>query len=228
MSRSPKMISIDEERLERLISAIALASTGEIALALDQINPSEQDTLGVVEGAMNAFLSELATTTRQKEEALAALADSKREIEEKLATIEQQQASLRELSVPIIDVWDGILTVPLIGMLDSARGAEVTERLLLRVADSDIDWVLLDLTGIAVVDTRAAEHLMKLAQAVRLLGARCILTGIGGQVAQTLILLGISFEGLSPMRSLREALRFCLRQRAVALAKPVLGDAPPT
>ena len=89
MSRSPKMISIDEERLERLISAIALASTGEIALALDQINPSEQDTLGVVEGAMNAFLSELAATTRQKEEALAALADSKREIEEKLEDLER-------------------------------------------------------------------------------------------------------------------------------------------
>lgn len=226
MDGSSKMISIEEARLERLINAISLASMGEIDLAMKQLVIVEQDTFGFVEGTMCAFLDELATTVREKDAALAALAESKREVDEQLQTIGQQQSAIRDLSVPIIDVWDGILTIPLIGILDAARAAEMTQRLLLRIVDSDVQWVLLDLTGVAIVDTSAAEHLMKLARAVRLLGASCILTGISGQVAQTLIALGISLEELSPMRSLREGLRHCLRLRAAAAATQARDAAP--
>ncbi|WP_437964613.1 STAS domain-containing protein [Sorangium sp. So ce260] len=208
------MISFEERRMQRVIDAVALASTGEIELALKQLVAVEQDAFGVVEEALRVFLSELSATTQENAQALTALADSKRELESQLETIQRQECAIRELSVPIIDIWHGILTLPLVGLFDSVRAVEVTERLLARVADdSDVEWVILDLTGVTVIDSMTALHLVKLAQAVQLLGARCVLTGLGGHVAETLVTLGVSFDELNPMRSLREGLRFCLAQR---------------
>ncbi len=214
MQESENMISFEERRMQRVIDAVALASTGEIELALKQIEAVEQDAFGVVEEALRVFLSELSATAQQSEQALSALAASKRELESQLETIQRQDSAIRELSVPIIDIWHGILTLPLVGLFDSVRAVEVTERLLARVADdSDVEWVILDLTGVTVIDSMTALHLVKLAQAVQLLGARCVLTGLGGHVAATLVALGVSFDELNPMRSLREGLRFCLAQR---------------
>ncbi|WP_437950220.1 STAS domain-containing protein [Sorangium sp. So ce296] len=208
------MISFEERRMQRVIDAVALASTGEVELALKQLGAVEQDAFGVVEEALRVFLSELSATAEQNAQALAALAASKRELESQLETIQRQEYAIRELSVPIIDIWHGILTLPLVGLIDSVRAVEVTDRLLARVADdSDVEWVILDLTGVTVIDSMTAQHLVKLAQAVQLLGARCVLTGLGGHVAETLVAIGVSFDELNPMRSLREGLRFCLAQR---------------
>ncbi|WP_437332387.1 STAS domain-containing protein [Sorangium sp. So ce394] len=208
------MISFEERRMQRVIDAVALASTGEVELALKQLGAVEQDAFGVVEEALRVFLSELSATAEQNAQALAALAASKRELESQLETIQRQEYAIRELSVPIIDIWHGILTLPLVGLIDSVRAVEVTDRLLARVADdSDVEWVILDLTGVTVIDSMTAQHLVKLAQAVQLLGARCVLTGLGGHVAETLVTIGVSFDELNPMRSLREGLRFCLAQR---------------
>ncbi|WP_237244301.1 MULTISPECIES: STAS domain-containing protein [Sorangium] len=213
------MISFEERRMQRVIDAVALASTGEIELALKQLEAVEQDAFGVVEEALRVFLFELSATAEQNAQALAALAASKRELESQLDTIQRQECAIRELSVPIIDIWHGILTLPLVGLFDSVRAVEVTERLLARVADdSDVEWVILDLTGVTVIDSMTAQHLVKLAQAVQLLGARCVLTGLGGHVAETLVALGVSFDELNPMRSLREGLRFCLAQRRAGSA----------
>lgn len=214
MQESENMISIEERRMQRVIDAVALASTGEVELALKQLAGVEHDAFGVIEEALRVFLSELSVTTQQKSQALAALAASKRELEHQLDTIQRQECAIRELSVPIIDIWHGILTLPLVGLFDSVRAVEVTERLLVRVADdSDVEWVILDLTGVTLIDSMTAQHLIKLAQAVQLLGARCVLTGLGGHVAETLVALGVAFDELNPMRSLREGLRFCLAQR---------------
>ncbi|WP_437721143.1 STAS domain-containing protein [Sorangium sp. So ce861] len=213
------MISFEERRMQRVIDAVALASTGEVELALKQLEAVEQDAFGVVEEALRVFLSELSATAEQNAQALAALAASKRELESQLETIQRQECAIRELSVPIIDIWHGILTLPLVGLIDSVRAVEVTERLLARVADdSDVEWVILDLTGVTVIDSMTAQHLVKLAQAVQLLGARCVLTGLGGHVAETLVTIGVSFDELNPMRSLREGLRFCLAQRRAGSA----------
>ncbi|WP_437567186.1 STAS domain-containing protein [Sorangium sp. So ce542] len=219
MQESENMISFEERRMQRVIDAVALASTGEVELALKQLGAVEQDAFGVVEEALRVFLSELSATAEQNAQALAALAASKRELESQLETIQRQECAIRELSVPIIDIWHGILTLPLVGLIDSMRAVEVTERLLARVADdSDVEWVILDLTGVTVIDSMTAQHLVKLAQAVRLLGARCVLTGLGGHVAETLVTIGVSFDELNPMRSLREGLRFCLAQRRAGAA----------
>ncbi|WP_437670375.1 STAS domain-containing protein [Sorangium sp. So ce131] len=215
------MVSVDELRMQRVISAVALASTGDIDLALRQLETAEQDAFGKLEVALRVFLSQLSATLHQNARALDALAASKGELEGQLRTIQRQELAIRELSVPIIDIWQGILTLPLVGLLDSMRAVEVTERLLARVAeDSDVAWVILDLTGVRVVDTMTAQHLVKLGQAVRLLGARCIITGLGGHVAETLVALGISFEELTPMRSLREGLKVCLARCAATHGGP--------
>jgi rsbT co-antagonist protein RsbR len=214
MQEPENMISIEERRMQRVIDAVALASTGEVELALKQLEAVEHDTFGMIEEALRVFLAELSATMQQKTQALVALAASKRELEHQLDTIQRQECAIRELSVPIIDIWRGILTLPLVGLFDSVRAVEVTERLLVRVADdSDVEWVILDLTGVTVIDSMTAQHLVKLAQAVQLLGARCVLTGLGGHVAETLVAIGVTLDELNPMRSLREGLKFCLAQR---------------
>jgi rsbT co-antagonist protein RsbR len=231
MQEPENMISIEERRMQRVIDAVALASTGEVELALKQLEAVEHDTFGMIEEALRVFLAELSATMQQKTQALVALAASKRELEHQLDTIQRQECAIRELSVPIIDIWRGILTLPLVGLFDSMRAVEVTERLLVRVADdsdvewvildltgvtvidSDVEWVILDLTGVTVIDSMTAQHLVKLAQAVQLLGARCVLTGLGGHVAETLVAIGVTLDELNPMRSLREGLKFCLAQR---------------
>ncbi|WP_437275295.1 STAS domain-containing protein [Sorangium sp. So ce375] len=219
MQEPENMISIEERRMQRVIDAVALASTGEVELALKQLEAVEHDTFGMIEEALRVFLAELSATMQQKTQALVALAASKRELEHQLDTIQRQECAIRELSVPIIDIWRGILTLPLVGLFDSVRAVEVTERLLVRVADdSDVEWVILDLTGVTVIDSMTAQHLVKLAQAVQLLGARCVLTGLGGHVAETLVAIGVTLDELNPMRSLREGLKFCLAQRERAIS----------
>jgi rsbT co-antagonist protein RsbR len=206
--------SADAERLQAIFNAIALVSAGEFDLARAQIRPFDENILGMIEEALLIFFDELSEMTRKNAEAFAALASSKSELEQKIHTIEAQRVAIRELSVPIIDVWKGILTLPLVGLLDTSRAVEVTEKLLRRVADSDVQWVILDFTGVDVVDTSSANHMLKLTSAVQLLGARCVLTGIGGPVARTLVGLGVSLGDLTLLRSLQEGLKYCIARRA--------------
>ena len=207
-------ISIDEERLERVIEAVALASTGAFEEATGRFSTAAQDAFGVIEEALRVFLLELKTAREQSESALNELSIAKLDVEQKLDMIERQQAAIRELSAPIIDVWDDILTLPLIGLIDTKRAVDMTDKLLHRVVETRAKWVLIDLTGVSVVDSMTADHLIKLAKAVQLIGGRCILTGIGPGIAQTLVALGLSLEDLKPMRSLKQGLKYCIAASA--------------
>lgn len=139
---------------------------------------------------------------------------AKRELQRKLGTIERQQAAILRLSAPIIDVWDGVVTVPLIGDLDGACAQDLASRLLAHIERSRVAWVIVDLTGAAELDTSLAGRLLDLSRAIRLMGADCLVTGIGPQAARTLVTLGVSLAGLRPLSSLREALKYCLAQAA--------------
>lgn len=206
---NPKVV-IDEERLERVIEAVALASTGAFEEATGRFSTVEQDSFGVIEEALRVFLMELKSAREQSESAVAELKTAKIDLEQKLETIERQQAAIRELSAPIIDVWDDVLTLPLVGLIDTKRAVDMTDKLLHRVVETRARFVLLDLTGVSVVDSMTADHLIKLAKAVQLIGCRCILTGIGPGIAQTLVALGVSLGELRPMRSLKQGLKFCI------------------
>jgi rsbT co-antagonist protein RsbR len=145
-------------------------------------------------------------------ESLAATENSlSRELEDKLATIERQQHAISQLSSPIIQVWEGVLTVPIVGVLDATRAAHLLESLLDAVLRARARYAILDLTGVDFVDTSAADRFFKILTAVELLGAKCIVSGIKATVAQTMIALGIDMSRVETMATLEDALQSCLR-----------------
>lgn len=135
--------------------------------------------------------------------------------EERLETIERQRLAIADLSAPIIDVWDGILALPVVGLVDTQRSIELTERLLNRIASSGTRSVIVDLTGVDIVDTMTANHLLQMIRAASLLGTLSVLSGISPQIAQTLVQLDVDLSEITTVRNLKEALKVCLR-RALA------------
>jgi rsbT co-antagonist protein RsbR len=109
----------------------------------------------------------------------------------------RQQAEIAELSTPVVKLWDGILALPLIGTLDSARTQVVMENLLQSIVDHAADIAIIDITGVPTVDTLVAQHLLKTVAAARLMGADCIISGIRPQIAQTMVHLGVELTVVS-------------------------------
>jgi rsbT co-antagonist protein RsbR len=126
--------------------------------------------------------------------------------------IADQAASMLELSTPVIRLWDGIIAVPLVGTLDSARTQLVMEKLLETLVATGAEHAVLDITGVPTVDTEVAQHLLKTVSAVRLLGAECIISGIRPQVAQTIVALGIEFGDIATKATLADALAHALNR----------------
>jgi rsbT co-antagonist protein RsbR len=133
------------------------------------------------------------------------------ELREKLAFIHRQEEAIRAMSTPIIQIWDGVLTLPVVGSLDAARASSMMEQLLAEIVRTRSRFAILDLTGVDVVDTATADHLLKIMRAVELLGARCVVTGIRPGVAQTLVSLGVDLASISTLRNLQEGLKACMR-----------------
>ena len=127
------------------------------------------------------------------------------------AMIERLRYSIDELSNPILEVWDDVLVMPVIGVIDARRTADMVQRLLTEVARAQARFVIVDLTGVEVVDTRTADHLMKLMRKVEIVGARCVLTGIRTAVAETLVELGVDFGRITTLRNLKHGLREAMR-----------------
>jgi len=121
--------------------------------------------------------------------------------------IEQQSKLIEELSTPIIQVWDNVLALPVIGIVDSARAQDMMEKLLTKVVDSQARCIIIDLTGVSMIDTKTADYLIKMVKAGTLVGASCIITGIGPVVAQTITRMGLDLEGIVTLRDLRDGLK---------------------
>ena len=124
--------------------------------------------------------------------------------------IADQSAAMLELSTPVIRLWEGIIAVPLVGALDSARTQLIMEKLLETLVATGADHAVLDITGVSTVDTEVAQHLLKTVSAARLLGAECIISGIRPQVAQTIVSLGIEFGDIATKATLADALAHAL------------------
>jgi len=129
--------------------------------------------------------------------------------------IAAQQAALRELSTPLIPLTDDLVAMPLIGTIDSNRAQQVIETLLAGVAGSRATNAILDITGVQVVDTQVANALLRAAQAVKLLGAQVVLTGIRPEIAQTLVGLGLDLSGIVTRATLQSGIAFALAGRAI-------------
>ena len=133
--------------------------------------------------------------------------------------ITDQSAAMLELSTPVVRLWDGIIAVPLVGTLDSARTQLVMEKLLDTLVATGADHAVIDITGVATVDTEVAQHLLKTVAAARLLGAQCTISGIRPQVAQTIVSLGIEFGDIATKASLADALALALRQAGLKVVR---------
>jgi len=121
------------------------------------------------------------------------------------AVIQRQQHELLELSTPVVELWDGVLALPLIGTLDSARTQVVMESLLQRIVDTGAAISIIDITGVPTVDTLVAQHLLKTVAAARLMGADCIISGIRPQIAQTIVHLGVDLGEVTTKATLGDA-----------------------
>ena len=133
-------------------------------------------------------------------------------IAEREQIIERQREEMLELSTPVVELWDRVLTLPLIGTLDSARAQEVMENLLQTILERQAEVVIVDITGVGTVDTQVAQHLLRAAAAVRLMGAECIISGISPMIAQTMVQLGIDVGSVSTRSSIRTALADALQK----------------
>ena len=133
--------------------------------------------------------------------------------------IARQQEELIELSTPVVQLWDGILALPLIGTLDSERTQVVMESLLERLVATGSSIAVIDITGVPTVDTLVAQHLLKTVAAAQLMGADCIISGIRPQIAQTIVHLGIDLSSVATKASLADAFALALKRRGLAVGR---------
>jgi rsbT co-antagonist protein RsbR len=124
--------------------------------------------------------------------------------------IRQQRADMLELSTPVIKVWDKILTLPIIGTLDSRRAMMMMEALLQKIVETGSTIAILDITGVRTMDTLVANHLIKTVTAARLMGARCILTGVSPAIAQTMVQLGIDLTQITTRAQMSDGIKLAL------------------
>ena len=133
--------------------------------------------------------------------------------------ISRQQQEMLELSTPVVTLWDGVLALPLIGTLDSARTQVVMESLLQRIVDTSAAIAIIDITGVPTVDTLVAQHLLKTVSAARLMGADCIISGIRPQIAQTIVHLGVDLQDVVTKATLADAFAIALRRLNLTIQK---------
>jgi len=133
--------------------------------------------------------------------------------------IRRQQEELLELSTPVVKLWEGVLAVPMIGVLDSSRTQLVMESLLQSIVETGSGLAIIDITGVPTVDTLVAQHLLKTVTAIRLMGADCIISGIRPQIAQTIVHLGIDLQGITTKASLADALAVALQRTGWRVAR---------
>ncbi|MBC8638184.1 STAS domain-containing protein [Caballeronia sp. EK] len=139
--------------------------------------------------------------------------------------IVRQQQELLELSTPVVQLWDGILALPLIGTLDSARTQVVMENLLQKIVETGAAIAIIDITGVPTVDTLVAQHLLKTVAAARLMGADCIISGIRPQIAQTIVHLGVNLSNVTTKATLAAAFIVALQRTGKSVTGAYAQDA---
>ena len=194
-----------------ILDALSGVARGELERRLEPRYP-DTHPVGALALSVNSMVEALA-------EAKARSQSYQLDLEEKLIAIERQQVAIHELSTPIIEVWKGVLCVPVIGVMDSVRTSEMTSTLLSAIVQKQAKYAIVDITGIEVMDTRVVDHFLRMARAVRLLGARCVLSGVHPNISQTIVHMGIDMSSIETHRSIREALRRYVAQSARAASK---------
>jgi anti-anti-sigma regulatory factor len=134
-----------------------------------------------------------------------------RELEAKIAVIQEQEMAISELNTPVMEIWDDILVLPIVGVVDTRRSMEIMNNLLESIEQTQSRCVIIDVTGVEVVDTKTADYLLKVMRAANLLGSRCVLTGLSSAIAQTLVEIGADLSEVRTLRNIKEGLKDCLK-----------------
>ncbi len=205
------MVSLDlDARLDRIIHFLAQATAGQWSERIP-LEETENERLIELEYGVNMLLEELAQSR-------ALSAARQQSIDEQHAVLlEQQREMVRLLSTPVISVWPGVLALPILGEVGAERAAAMTESVLSRVVADRATHIILDLTGMLVVGNETAKSLFRLAQAVRLLGGRCLLTGVSAQLASALVGMSFELHEVVALPTLADAIAQVLRERGVQL-----------
>jgi len=198
-----RLLSEDEldeirESVADALLVLADVASGDCSTQLD-VDLHGSNPLANVFASINELIVALGT---EQEQSLI----FRRELEDKLLTVEQQRSAIQSLSTPIIEVWQGVLCLPVVGIIDTARSVEMTKSLLETIVAKGAKYAVVDITGIEVMDTRTIDHFIRMAKAVRLLGAQCALTGLNPHIAQTVVHMGLELGDIVTHRSLRDAL----------------------
>ncbi len=213
---------------EQLLQELARGHLREVADAdegIDAIFTERNAIYDAIRGAYPAgqealeTLADLERLTFQRARVITALNYQQviDDLQESLANQERLRETVQELSTPIIPVYSGVLVLPLVGRIDSARSQNITEALLEAIAREQAELVLLDITGVAVVDTSVANHLIQTAHAASLLGSQVVLVGISAEVAQTLVQLGVDLGKLKTLSNLQSGLEYALDRQGLAI-----------
>jgi rsbT co-antagonist protein RsbR len=136
---------------------------------------------------------------------------------ERERALETQRHIIQELSTPIVPIYQGVLVLPLVGAVDSRRATQVMEAVLERIVAYQAEVLILDITGVPVVDTGVASHLLQMARAVTLLGARVVLVGIGAEIAQTIVQLGVDLNNITTLANLQSGIAYALSRQGFAI-----------
>jgi rsbT co-antagonist protein RsbR len=142
-----------------------------------------------------------------------------KEIEQAASALESQRAIIESLSTPVVQVWEGVLAMPLVGSIDSQRAMRIMEDLLTAIAERKAECVIIDITGVPVVDTQVAQYLIQAAQASMLLGCEVALVGIGVELAQTLVHLGVDFHTLNTLVNLQAGIAWAFSRRGLQVVR---------
>lgn len=133
--------------------------------------------------------------------------------------IEEQRATINELQTPVIEVWEGILALPIVGSVDTARAQDMNERLLDRIVQTRSEIVILDITAVPVVDTAVAKHLLETVASARLLGAEVLIVGLGSRTAMTLVHLGLDLGGVITRTTLAKGLELAFERLGLKVVR---------
>jgi rsbT co-antagonist protein RsbR len=156
---------------------------------------------------------------------LAVLRDVTREIAQR-SEIDSQRATIESLSTPVVQVWEGVLAMPLVGSIDSQRAMRIMEGLLAAIAERKAECVIIDITGVPVVDTQVAQYLIQSARASQLLGCEVALVGIGSEMAQTLVQLGVDFRTLNTLVNLEAGIDWAFTKRGLRVVRAASRSNP--
>jgi rsbT co-antagonist protein RsbR len=190
-----------KEHLKSLLDVVQSVSSGDFSVRVE--TPEEEDEFTALSIELERMIDHLIEANRVSEERMAKLQ----------AVVEEKERLLkivRELSSPVIQVWENVLVMPLVGAIDSARATRITEDLLTGITKYQAEIVIIDITGVPVVDTSVANHLVQTIKAAALLGAKCVVVGISSEVSQSLINLGVDLSRVVTRSNLQAGVRYAM------------------